>query len=182
MGGCLWNPLRVPLVDNFNWLVRYVRCRNTFARQIGRCPQWPCPLVDDSPFLLEGQCLYLPCHWTPVYEQNFCLRFRGSRRFEGMRPFVSRFRGLGPLSLCLPCARCEYFCVGSMVLGSLLSAWSHSFCQRANLLALAYGFYDNSCPLGGIRRPPGYGWFSYKSPSLPQPGSSRYEPSHPFAS
>eukprot|EP01018_Ginkgo_biloba_P001414 Gb_07557 [translate_table: standard] len=67
-------------------------------------PPMALPLVDDSPFLLEGQCLHLPCHWTPVYEQNFCLRFRGSRRFEEMRPFVSRFRGLGPLSLRLPCA------------------------------------------------------------------------------
>eukprot|EP01018_Ginkgo_biloba_P017531 Gb_23905 [translate_table: standard] len=114
-------------------------------------------MVDNSPFLLEGQCLYLPCHWTPVYEQNFCLCFRESRHFEGMRPFVSRFRGLGLLSLCLPCARHEYFYVGSMVLGSLLSAWSHSFCQRANLSALVSGFYGSSCPLGGIRRPPGCG-------------------------
>eukprot|EP01018_Ginkgo_biloba_P011085 Gb_14148 [translate_table: standard] len=116
-----------------------------------------------------------------VYEKNFCLRFPGSRRFKGMRPFVSHSRDLGPLSLRLPCAWHEYFCVGSMVLGSILSAWSHSFCQRANLSALVYGFYDNSYPLGGIRTPPGCGWFSYKSPSLPQPGSSRYEPSHPFA-
>eukprot|EP01018_Ginkgo_biloba_P001547 Gb_19616 [translate_table: standard] len=120
-------------------------------------PPMALPLVDNSSFLLEGQCIHLPYHWTPVYAQNFCLRFRGSRRFEGMRPFVSRFRDLGPLSLRLPCARHEYFCVGSMVLGSLLSAWSHPFCQRANLMALVYGFYDNSCPLGGIRRPPGCG-------------------------
>eukprot|EP01018_Ginkgo_biloba_P039493 Gb_11331 [translate_table: standard] len=145
-------------------------------------PPMALPLVDDSPFLLEGQCLHLPCNWTPFYEQNFCLRFPRSRLFEGMRPFVSCFRDLGPLSLRLPCAWHEYFCVGSMVLSSLLSAWSHSFCQRANLLALVSGFYDNSYPLGGIRRPLGCGWFSYKPPSLPQPGSSRYEPSHPFTS
>eukprot|EP01018_Ginkgo_biloba_P000335 Gb_27611 [translate_table: standard] len=145
-------------------------------------PPMALPLVDDSPFLLEGQCLHLPCHWTPVYEQNLCLCFRGSRRFEVMRPFVSRFRGLGLLSLRLPCARREYFCVGSMVIGNLLSAWSHSFCQRANLSTLVSGFYGSSCPLGDIRRPPNCGWFSYKPPSLPQPGSSRYEPLHPFAS
>eukprot|EP01018_Ginkgo_biloba_P031666 Gb_11003 [translate_table: standard] len=80
-----------------------------------------------------------------------------------MRPFVSRFRDLGPLSLRLPCARHEYFCVGSMVLGTLLSAWSHSFCQRANLSALVSGFYSNSCPLGGIWRPPGCGCPSLSS-------------------
>eukprot|EP01018_Ginkgo_biloba_P010630 Gb_19270 [translate_table: standard] len=122
-------------------------------------PPMALPLVDNSLFLLEGQCLHLPCHWTPVYEQNFCLRFRGSRQFEGMRPFVSRFRGLGPLSLRLSCARHEHFYVGSMVLGSLLSAWSHSFYQRANLLALDSDFSASSCPLGGIWRPPGCGWF-----------------------
>eukprot|EP01018_Ginkgo_biloba_P014517 Gb_37214 [translate_table: standard] len=92
------------------------------------------------------------------------------------------FEVLVSFSLHLPCARREYFCVGSMVLGSLLSAWSHSFCQRANLSALVSSFYGSSYPLGGIGRPPGCGWFSYKPPSLPQPGSSRYEPSHPFAS
>eukprot|EP01018_Ginkgo_biloba_P035018 Gb_33637 [translate_table: standard] len=70
-------------------------------------PPMALPLVDNSPFLLEGQCLHLPCHWTPVYEQNFCLRFPGSRRFEGMHPFVSHSRDLSPLSLRLPCARHE---------------------------------------------------------------------------
>eukprot|EP01018_Ginkgo_biloba_P002405 Gb_15495 [translate_table: standard] len=136
----------------------------------------------DAVILQHGRLGDAPDGLASVYEQNFYLRFPGSRQFEGMRPFVSRFQDLGPLSLRLPCAWHEYFCVGSMVLRSLLLAWSHSFCQRANLSALVYGFYDNSCPLGGIRRPPGCGWFSYKSPSLPQPRSSRYEPSHPFAS
>eukprot|EP01018_Ginkgo_biloba_P011793 Gb_11402 [translate_table: standard] len=38
------------------------------------------------------QCLHAPCHWTPVYEQNLCLRFRETQHFEGMHPFVSCFR------------------------------------------------------------------------------------------
>eukprot|EP01018_Ginkgo_biloba_P016327 Gb_33308 [translate_table: standard] len=56
-------------------------------------PPMALPLVDNSLPLQEGQCLQSPCHWTPIYEQDSCLRFCETRHFEGMRPFVSHFRG-----------------------------------------------------------------------------------------
>eukprot|EP01018_Ginkgo_biloba_P040047 Gb_05482 [translate_table: standard] len=66
----------------------------------------------DLQLRLARQCLQSPCHWTPVYEQDSCLRFREAWRFEGMRPFISRFRG-----------RVRSPCV-YRVLGVSTSAWA----------------------------------------------------------
>eukprot|EP01018_Ginkgo_biloba_P008063 Gb_13541 [translate_table: standard] len=46
-------------------------------------------------FKATGKNLFLlsPCHWSPEYKQDSCLRLLETQHFEGMRPFVSRFRG-----------------------------------------------------------------------------------------
>eukprot|EP01018_Ginkgo_biloba_P007943 Gb_36847 [translate_table: standard] len=130
-GRCLEVTLRWMLVEfhasPFGLKLRLARTRCLklygFYMSGQEIPPMALPLVDISLSLQEAQFLLSPCHLIPEYEQDSYLRlletvFRRDASFH-----ISSSR-LGSLTLHLPCARHEYFCVGSMVLAPVLWAAS----------------------------------------------------------